>query len=214
MTCSLRRWAAAVTSVVLLSGCSGSGASTLGASATPGHSGLSPEEQVAKDVGFTGDVTPVREVSPDEQFLLLERCLRDQGWSVALQGDGSLRVEIATEQEEAYDHAKARCLLRYPLAERYVRPWGAREHGLVYDHWRDVTIPCLTDNGYHHEPLPAREVYVEGQLAGTPSYFLNRDVDEQILSDVRSGRWTSLQDFWTTVCPYDPPDELLYGPEE
>ncbi len=83
---------------------------------------MSPEEHVAKDVGFTGDVTPVREVSPDEQFLLLERCLRDQGWSVALQGDGSLRVEIATEQEEAYDHAKAQCLLRYPLAERYDAP--------------------------------------------------------------------------------------------
>lgn len=201
--------ATAVLLPLFLTGCSGAAPGAVSGGA---NEVVPPERVHADDVGFTEDVEVVRHVTPDEQFDLMESCLADRGWSFTKQSDGSLQVDVPSEQLKAYDHAKAECLLMYPVEERFLQPFGDREYGLIYDHWKDVTVPCLERHGYNFEPLPAREVYIEGEIAGTGEYILDRGLGEQIQTDVDSGKVSSIEDFWSSVCPYEPSYEVLYGP--
>lgn len=171
-----------------------------------------PLQQYAEDMGVTMDhVEVIREVDPAEQMVALSQCLGADGWAVSLTAEGQVVADIPREQESAYQGAKARCLAMYPVADRYLEPWGDREYGLLYDQWVGTTIPCLRDLGYQPEDPPARSTFIASMVAGHPEYFVNTAVDPDIQADVVAGRWPSVAHVWRQVCPYDPPEDLLYG---
>jgi hypothetical protein len=175
---------------------------------------LSPEEQYAQDMGVTlGPVEVVREVNPDEQMVLVEECLVSEGWPVELTGEGYLSIQVPTEQEQAYTESMAQCKAMYPIAEKYVQPWGEREYAILYDHWVSSTIPCLRDQGYRPEDPPARETFVASMVRGEPEYFVDTAVQDAVSEDVAAGKWATSKHFWSFICSYDPPDASIYGDE-
>lgn len=176
------------------------------------QSTLSPEQQLASDMGYSSAVEPIRAVDPNEQMVLVHQCLVEDGWPVELSGDGTLSVSLPLDQEQAYSDSSVRCRLLYPLAEEYARAWGPEEYGILYDHWVAVTIPCLRDKGYEAPDPPARETFINESLVNQPTYVVDMVAGRQILDDVDGGRWASEQDFWENICPLEPAKEVLYGP--
>ena len=195
-----------------LSGCSGHHDSPYGTPDSARQSGLSFEEQLALDMGASTAVEPIREVTPEEQNVAVQACLEDGGWPAELNSEDQISIFVPLDQEEALNQALARCSLQYPLQERYQRPMTTAQYEMQYDHWVNVTIPCLVDKGYHPEEPPGRATYVELSMQDVPSYSVRQGVDLDVLDDVDADRWPSAKEFWTTVCPEYPDPGVLYGP--
>lgn len=147
-------------------------------------------------------VEPVRFVSPSDSKGAIDDCLQEEGWPMA--ADGSF--EIAPEQATAYDLSYYTCAARYPVADRYLRPFTSDQWALVYDHWRDDFYPCLDEHGVAAPELISRETFLDSPTSWHPNA-------SSVLHDSFSARFPGqdLDAFLVDECPISPPDSELYG---
>lgn len=108
----------------------------------------------------------VRKIKPEEWNDLNRQCMIDFGFPISTEGEIGA---VPEDQYQALGLAEYSCLYTYPTDDIYNTPYGEPELRRYYEHWRDMTIPCLTDNGYASNDLPSFEVF--RATAGTEKEF-------------------------------------------
>lgn len=115
----------------------------------------------------------------------LTDCMTDQGWPVKQGSDGSISVQLPSEQAEAYEEALTGCIDEVgggpaELGEQPPEFWSE---------WFEAekqTADCLRRLGYDISEAPSLTVFTEGHLAGNGwlPYAEVPDVSQSIWQDL------------------------------
>lgn len=140
----------------------------------------------------------VRPVSVEEFPAVLRSCLEDAGFPPSgTSSDGSLEYgPYNPTQAEDYESASAACRAQYPLDFDYARDATPEDHIRVYEHQRDVWVPCMEDNfGVNLGQMPSQESFLANQ-----NWVAMDDFRAQLEQAVSEGRLDDLN-AWVDTCP-------------
>lgn len=142
--------------VAALAGCAGAGAPE--ETWTPAERAEMSKE-LADSFGITDppDVDIIRETDSSwDRDRIINDCLREQG--IPINADGGIPWEYNNAN---FDLAQYVCMMEYPPAKKYSKPWGKEQVKIQYIWTRDYVIPCLEYFGYPITGLPSESEFID-----------------------------------------------------
>lgn len=161
-------------------------------------------------------VVPISAITPDAAGLRIKtQCMIDKGYPYEFDDPSGETVSIDMHgiDQEQFNLDTYVCEMQYPVEQRFQRPLGEREWGILYDHYVNTYIPCVENLGYSVEPPPSRDVYISKALGGELPYSPALEVGPQVMEGVDRGLYESVDDFHRSVCPDTVSLDVLYPPE-
>lgn len=154
--------------------------------------------------GEPPDVDVVRIISPDEWGEVYYPCMEEQGFPSHTDQFGQVGIGFEREQHDDVKLAGYVCDAKYPLDDKYFRPFDSEQLQLIYD-WRvGTTIACLESFGGVVPPAPSFEVFAaEYESTG---YVLWSPISDPGLTFPED----TDMDAVLATCPESPPDDIIY----
>lgn len=145
----------------------------------------------------------VRYIDPREYGKVRAKCMRGEGWPAEENDGGGMGFteRIPNEQAQAQQDSWFRCQYRYPVHPMYLEPYGERQVRVLYDHYADTVVPCLTTEGYVLE-VPTWETFAARW--DTPDKWTPYGTLVQKLS---GQEWAQVRQ----ACPEELPFDELFG---
>lgn len=147
------------------------------------------------------EVTPIREVWPEERDALILECMTSKGFPPDEPGVQGWAIPDA--QMGAFNQASYECALSYPPRAETFEPLNDDQKNLIYDYVIDTQIPCLEAKGFVITEVPSRQVFVDTYLSNP--FFPQSQVGRQVTGDLDTELASIEMD-----CPQSPPSEQLY----
>lgn len=144
----------------------------------------------------------VRPVSHEDFPAVLESCLEDSGFSsTRVASDGSLEYGPFTPtQEEDFLRADQACRAQYPLEYDYARDATTEDWIRVYEHQRDVWLPCMHESfDVQVGQIPSQEAFI-----ANPRWIDEARFNEALQSAVEDDLLDN-ENGWIEHCPDFPP---------
>lgn len=134
--------------------------------------------------------------SPSETRARELECQADSGFPVDENGYSG----APPEQAEAFWLASYTCAARFAILDEYLQPLSDKQLTVVYEHQRDVVIPCLRAHGYEPNDPPTLEVFLDKPDSFDPTETLGME---------RMGQ--AEYERISRECLTEPPEEALWG---
>ena len=110
-------------------------------------------------------VAVVRPVGPDTVLQGRGQCMRAAGFDATDDG----RARGSAGQTEAFNLALYTCAAQYPIGDKYLQPYDTAQLTIIYDYYRDVSIPCLKGLGLMPAELPSLQTFLD--TLNTPAEY-------------------------------------------
>jgi hypothetical protein len=156
----------------------------------------------------TGPLPPlVRYVTPEESPAVLQQCLHDEGFDVAVLADGGIDFSGLPESQREKGGpvvlALWTCSAKYTIDPRTQQLLTQEQYHVLYDYYTGSLTSCIQSRGITVGEAPSFTTFVDtyNDEPWTP-------YDSVIQGDLASGEWDAI----ITDCPQGPPSSLLYGP--
>ncbi|WP_374974672.1 hypothetical protein ACEYYH_12255 [Microbacterium trichothecenolyticum] len=104
-------------------------------------------------------VTMVRYVDRFEWAGVIADCMAESGFEAEAQPNGMLAVNQDDAQGMASDVAQWSCMVRYPLEEKYTRPFDDAQLKALYEYQTTTLTSCLQEAGVEVSAAPSLEVF-------------------------------------------------------
>lgn len=174
----------------------------------PPRSNAEALQQYWEQAGLDGEppaVQPVRTVDTAEWNTTIQpECMAEQGFPTTEDQHGQAGISFDLSQEDDLKRATYICMAKYPLDEKYLRPYSLSQLRILYD-WRvEHTIPCMKSDGVSPPEPPSFETFVaEYAATGYKHWSPHTEVEVPPEAQVTLGE--------STWCPDTPPEDVLYA---